>query len=98
MSKLLLYYTPNGLFFECHIDTLRTEYQERVKFEIANPNLLAHLQLKASFPFTTSCILDFWYHAIEVYSACHLTKPDNDRILAVAVLASEVKRILADPK
>ncbi|KAH6855075.1 hypothetical protein B0I37DRAFT_401923 [Chaetomium sp. MPI-CAGE-AT-0009] len=96
LSKRLLWYTPKGLFFECHTDGARTEYQERVLAENAQSDLRAQLQLKASFYFDNIGILGFWYRTIELYSSCDLTKPDKDRILAVAGLAKEVGRILAD--
>lgn len=40
----------------------------------------------------------FWYHALVVYYACHLAKPKQDRVLAVAGLAEEVAQILARSK
>jgi len=39
--------------------------------------------------------LDFWYHALEVYSGQHLTKPEKDRIMALSGLAKEVGPTLA---
>ena len=92
LSKRLLWYTPTGLFFECQTNTPRTDGQEAVNSQLAKPDLQAHLWLKASFHFTDAPILHFWYHALEVYSACHLTKPKQDRILAVAGLAEEWHR------
>jgi len=96
LSKRLVWYTPKGLFFECHTDGPRTEYQERILVSNAQPHLRAQLQMKALFHFDNIAILDFWYRTIELYSSCSLTKPDKDRILAVAGLAKEVGRILAD--
>lgn len=98
LSKRFLWYTPTGLFFECHTDVPRTDCQERIAFEAAKPDLRSSLELKASFNSTNASILDFWYYVLEVYSACHLTKPDVDRILAVAGLAKEVGQILINPK
>ncbi len=98
LSKRILWYTTTGLFFECHTNTPRTDGQETVNLELANQDLQAHLRLKASFHFTDASILDFWYHAVEVYSACHLTKPQQDRILAIAGLANEVGQVLAVSK
>jgi hypothetical protein len=98
LSKRLLWYTPRGLFFECHTDIPRTDCQERIELETAKPDVQSYLQLKASFNSTSASILDFWYHALEIYSACHLTKPDQDRILAVAGLAKVVGQILINPK
>ncbi|KAF2280703.1 HET-domain-containing protein [Westerdykella ornata] len=98
LSKRLLWYTPNGLFFECQQELPRSYDQAQIAFGRAGAELQAHLQLKASFHFSNSDILSFWYHALEVYSGQHLTKPELDRILAVGGLAKEVAQILADPE
>lgn len=66
--------------------------------ENANVEVRSALQLKASFNSTNPSILDFWYHALELYSGCILTKYDQDRILAIAGLAKEVGRILMTSK
>ncbi|KAH8912991.1 HET-domain-containing protein [Coniochaeta sp. PMI_546] len=96
LSKRLLWYTSKGLFFECHTEGARSEYAEQVMVANARSDLRSQLQLKGSFHFDSASILDVWYSAIEVYSSCQLTKPDQDRILAVAGLAKEVGLILAD--
>ncbi|KAI9768699.1 MAG: hypothetical protein M1840_004694 [Geoglossum simile] len=98
LSKRLLWYTPHGFFFECQQELPRSYDQSQLTFTRAGSELQAHLQLKASFHFSNSDILGFWYHALEVYSGQHLTKPDLDRILAVTGLAKEVGAILANPK
>jgi hypothetical protein len=98
LSKRLLWYTPTGLFFECRTGSPRTACQERIEFEAAKPDVRSYLQLKASFDYTNVSILQFWYQALEVYSACFLTKPDQDRLLAVAGLAEEVRQILVNFK
>ncbi|RMZ88043.1 hypothetical protein DV736_g4729, partial [Chaetothyriales sp. CBS 134916] len=94
LSKRILWYTSHGLFFECATDGPRTEYKERILVENARPNLQPHLHLKGSFHYDNAFILDSWYRVIEQYSSCNLTKPDQDRILAVAGLAKEVGQIL----
>ncbi|KAB5576210.1 heterokaryon incompatibility protein-domain-containing protein [Coniochaeta sp. 2T2.1] len=95
LSKRILWYTSKGMFFECQTDGARSEYGERVLVDNAHRS---QLQLKGSFHFASASILDVWYAAIEVYSSCHLTKPEQDRILAVAGLAKEVGLILANRK
>lgn len=98
LSKKLLLYTPRGLIYECHSDVPRTDGQERIEPGGREPGVRSSLQLKASFHWTNASILDFWYRALEVYSGCHLTKPDHDRILAVAGVAKEVGQILINPR
>jgi hypothetical protein len=88
----------NRRVFECHTDIPRTDCQERIAVETTKPDVRSALQLKASFNSTNASILDFWYHALKVYSACHLAKPDQDRILAMAGLAKEVGEIPINPK
>lgn len=96
LSKRLLWYTPHGLFYECQQELPRSYDQSQLTYERANPELRAHLELKASFHHSNKDILGFWYHALEVYSRQHLTQP-TDRVLAVAGLAKEVGPILANP-
>lgn len=96
LSKRIVWYTPRGLFLECHTDGPRTEYQKRILVENAKPNLRSPLQLKGLFYFDNVDILNFWYKTIEQYSTCELTFPEKDRIKAVAGLAKEVGRVLAE--
>ncbi|KAH8749110.1 hypothetical protein F5883DRAFT_528503 [Diaporthe sp. PMI_573] len=96
LTKRLLWYTSKGLFFECHTGVMRTEYRETIWVENAKPDLQSQLRLKGSFHFGSPSILDFWYRALELYSSCHLTKPGQDRILAVAGIAKETGLILAN--
>lgn len=98
LSKRLLWYTRHGLFFECQQELPRSYDQSQLTFTRAGSDVQAHLRLKASFHFSNSDILGFWYPVLEVYSGQHLTKPELDRILAVAGLAKEVGSILANPK
>ncbi|KAH7087878.1 hypothetical protein FB567DRAFT_525966 [Paraphoma chrysanthemicola] len=95
LSKRLLWYTPAGLFYECQEELPRAYDQAQIVYSRASEDLRAHLQLKASFHHSNEDILGFWYHALEVYSGQHLTKPEMDRILAVAGLAKELEPILS---
>jgi hypothetical protein len=97
LSKKVLWYTPRGIFFECHQELPRLSDQSQLTFNQANPDLRAHLKLKNTFHFSNTDIVGFWYSALEVYSGQHLTKAQEDRILAVAGLAKEVVSILANP-
>jgi len=98
LSKRLLWYTSHGLFFECQQELPRAYDQSQIAFSRAGSDLQAYLRLKASFHHTNDSILDFWYSALEIYSGQRLTKPREDRILAIAGLAKEVAPILSNPK
>jgi hypothetical protein len=98
LSKRLLWYTPCGLFFECQEELPRSYDHSQITFSRADSDLQTHLRLKASFHFSNSDILGFWYSALEIYSGQRLTKPELDRVLAVAGLAKEVALILANPE
>lgn len=98
LSKRILWYTPRGLFLECHTLAPRTPCREMIQLEMANQHLRSHLQLKQSFHFTGGSILDIWYRTLEVYTACHLKEPDKDRILALGGLAREIQHIIAKQK
>jgi hypothetical protein len=94
LSMRVLWYTQKGLFFECRTEGPRTECGEKIELDVAQADMKSHLQLKASFNSANKSILDFWYNILEVYSACDLSKPGQDRMLAVAGLAKEVRKIL----
>ncbi|KAF2790135.1 hypothetical protein K505DRAFT_311975 [Melanomma pulvis-pyrius CBS 109.77] len=98
LSKRIIWYTTHGLFFECQQELPRADDQSQLTFALASSELQSHLQLKASFHHSAPSILDFWYHALEVYSTCYLTQPNLDRVLAVSGLAKEVGAILARSK
>jgi hypothetical protein len=71
------------------------ECQERIKLEVTKFDMKSHLQLKVSFNRANTSILDFWYQVLEVYSACKLLEPEQDRVLAVASVTKEVRHILS---
>ena len=98
LSKRFLWYTSNGIFLECRSETPQTLSGEKIQLDMAQPDLRSYLQLKQAFHFTNSSVLDIWYQALDIYSECQLTKPDLDRILAVAGIAKEVHQILAKPQ
>ncbi|KAI3319220.1 HET-domain-containing protein [Xylariaceae sp. AK1471] len=97
LSKRVLWYTSEGLFFECHAEPPQTVNQEQISPDMAHPSLRSHLELKSNFHFSTPSILDFWYDTLEVYSTFNISFA-SDRILAGAGLAKEVASILADSR
>ena len=96
LSKRLLWYTPRSLLFECQQESPRAYDQSQVGLGRAEASFQAHLRLKETFHFSNSDILGFWNSMLEVYSGQQLTKPELDRILAVAGVAQEVGPILAN--
>jgi hypothetical protein len=84
-ARYLSYFTPEQLFFEC---------------QSARPiSESGHMPSQKDFdPFTFKCslgvdahtdTLDKWYLMVGAYSRLELTKPESDRIVALAGIASE---------
>jgi hypothetical protein len=94
LSRRILWYTPSGIFFECRGDMPRTPNHEKIRLEVAPAEFRASLEMKPAFHHTNPEVIEFWYRAVEVYSGCELTKPEKDRILAVAGVAQGVCEIL----
>ncbi|KAK4443003.1 hypothetical protein QBC34DRAFT_452750 [Podospora aff. communis PSN243] len=97
LSRRILWYTPSGVFFECRGALPRTMNNEKIQLEAAPGEFRGHLELKPAFHHSNSEVIEFWYRAVEVYSGCELTKPQEDRVRAVAGVARGVYDILAEP-
>ena len=96
LSRRFLWYTPSGLFFECHTELARTEQGEKLTIHQAKAEDRPYLLLKSQLHVPKTSILDLWYHLIRIYSSTTLTNPSKDRILAISGLASEVRTVLSD--
>jgi hypothetical protein len=94
LSRRFLWYTPSGLFFECHTDLTRTERGETLVVHRTNPEDRSYLLLKSQMRVDNTSIMDLWYYLVTMYSSTNLTEPGKDRILAISGLASEFKVIL----
>ncbi|KAF2670151.1 hypothetical protein BT63DRAFT_230899 [Microthyrium microscopicum] len=94
LSKRFLWYTPDGMFFECHSKRPRTPAGDEIGHATGQHELHYLFDLKQRLHWTNDSILDFWYDVIEVNSTFGITRL-SDRIPAVAGLAVEVANIIA---
>lgn len=94
LSKRFLWYTPTGMFFECHSIAPRTPAGEQISLEISKQELHFLFNLKQRLHWTNTSIMDFWYDAIEVNSTFNIGRT-SDRVPAVAGLGFEVANIIA---
>jgi hypothetical protein len=94
LSKRFLWYTPEGMFFECHSKAPRTPAGEQISQNIIGRRELHSLfDLKQRLHWTNTLIVNFWYDAIEVNSTFDIGRL-SDRIPAIAGLAFEVANIM----
>jgi hypothetical protein len=94
LSKRFLWYTPKGMFFECHSKAPRTPAGEQISQDIKKQELHYLFNLKQRLHWTNTSIMDFWYDAIEVNSTFDIGRL-SDRVPAVAGLAFEVANVIA---
>jgi Heterokaryon incompatibility protein (HET) len=94
LSKRFLWYTPEGMFFECHSIAPRTPAGEQISLDISKQELHYLFNLKQRLHWTNTSIMDFWYDAIEVNSTFDIGRI-SDRVPAVAGLGFEVANIIA---
>lgn len=96
LSRCIVCYTKYGVFYLC-----QTFFPSNSEFEFVFPGPskpTAQLMFfKTHFDFKAAGSLEeLWRDLIEVYSGRHLTKPDKDRIMALAGVAKEFKEALID--
>lgn len=94
LSKRFLWYTPEGMFFECHSKAPRTSAGEQISQDIGKQELHYLFNLKQRLHWTNTSIMDFWYDAIEVNSTFDIGRL-SDRVPAVAGLGFEVANVIA---
>jgi hypothetical protein len=96
LSRRIVCYTKYGVFHQCQTDFPNNNELEFV-FLRYSKSTAQRLLLKKHFGFKdVGSLEELWRELIEVYSGCHLTKPDKDRILALAGVANEFKEALID--
>jgi hypothetical protein len=94
LSKRFLWYTPEGMFFECHSIAPRTPFGEQIIKNTSKQELHYLFNLKQRLHWTNTSIMDFWYDAIEVNSTFDIGRL-SDRVPAVAGLGIEVANVIA---
>lgn len=94
LSRRIVYFTPAGTFFECE----EAPYNElgEVPQTQQDDGHVAAVQPSAKNFFTleAATINPLWYRIVESYSALSLTKPDMDRIIALAGVGKEFRQAL----
>jgi hypothetical protein len=88
LSRRVIHFTGNELFLECATNIAINECGEAVTADRFRGDL--HFALKTSLNYTPD--QDFnalWYQLVETFSGLALTKPEKDRLLAVAGVAKE---------
>jgi Heterokaryon incompatibility protein (HET) len=95
LSRRIVYFTPSGAFYECQE---RDPYNDRgeVSKTMSEDNVPAAVKqlAKNSFVFETASISRLWYQIVQSYSALLLTKPEKDRIVALAGVAKEFRETM----
>lgn len=91
LSKRMVYFTPFGMLFECQTEGLRNERGEVLRYK----NGGQEVKVKNTFALVDSP-LDSWYSIVRTYSSLSLTKPEKDRVIAVAGIAREHREALED--
>ena len=95
LSRRIVYFTPAGIFWECEE---KPPYNDRgeISQTRSEDDKLADVQPSAKHSFTleAATINPMWYRIVEAYSTLSLTKPDMDRIVALAGIAKEFREAL----
>ena len=96
LSRRSVYFTPVGTFFECQDEAPRNDRGEVTQLRSDGDLPAPVVQTSATNPFTLdgATINPLWYRIVESYSILFLTKPDTDRIVALAGIAKEFREAL----
>jgi hypothetical protein len=103
LSPRIVSFTDAGLFYDCHGQLPTNDRGETLpveKLDTINTDLKHELfkQLRSAEDSNSRNaglqIADFWYRAVEQYSAKAITKPEKDRIVAISGVARVLKKLL----
>jgi hypothetical protein len=89
LARRLLWFTPQGVFFECQADSVspRTEFNETVSFAAAESEAKAQFKLKHNLRHPGVDRYLSWYDIVESYTGSKLSNPGKGRIFAIAGVA-----------
>jgi hypothetical protein len=90
LSRRIVYFTTSGAFFECAEQKPHNHRGEVSRFDNDVPVNGKQLA-KISFERQDASNIRLWYQIAESYSALSLTKPEKDRIVALAGVAKEFR-------
>jgi hypothetical protein len=107
LSPRILYVSPRRIFFECQTRSPQSETGATIHTlgspDAQRPVLKSEFFLNQLAPPSTFCsrtdsiqptkvdIVDKWYSVVEAYSRLHLTQFEQDRVLALAGIATEIR-------
>ncbi len=95
LSWRIVYFTPAGMFWECAKQQPHNERGEIAQTYSADDVLAANQPpSKHSFDVSHATINPMWYRIVAAYSALSLTKPEHDRVVALAGITKEFKTAL----
>ncbi|KAH8821956.1 heterokaryon incompatibility protein-domain-containing protein [Xylogone sp. PMI_703] len=94
LSRRFVTFTNFGVFFECATDPPHNVDDALIDLEHAPENLRRIMELKKGFNYSSKDPLSVWYELIRWYSGMSLTKPEKDRIAAIAGIAKEYQNIV----
>jgi len=101
LSRRLIFITSNQLYFECQSKWPHNEYMETAHLGLDAGRISGRIHsewkvpLKSLFSYKTKPIGDLWCTIVETYCTLQLTKPELDTFLAIAGIAGEIKRMIA---
>jgi hypothetical protein len=93
LSRRLLWFTPEGVFFDCQDETQSpiTEFNERIDPINVDAPGQVQLKMKHNFQFSGTDKINAWYKTVETYSGSDLTRPEKDRIIAISGVARQFR-------
>lgn len=106
LSRRILHFLGDQIFFECQSQDPVNDFGEVVrKTDLSDLRLphqsghsLEQYSLNSLLAEVTTVSEDFWFRIVQVYSGMKLTKPEYDRVKALAGLAAEARNVLSEAR
>lgn len=99
LSRRIIYYTQQSTWMECLTDAPRNDMRDSATSDTLDPALQPSsatelVRFKQNFHTGSSPWQVLWSRVIELYSACRLTRPLKDRLVAIAGIAEHIRGII----
>ena len=103
LSRRVIHFLGDHIFFECQSRDPINDFGESVRpgdlsalrFSGQSGDGLEPYSLRALLAEDATASADFWFRIVQVYSGMNLTRPESDRIRALAGLAAEFREIVS---